>query len=286
MNIGLTAHNSKKTLLESFCIAYKGIFKKHTLIATNATANHIAKATGMKVTSLLPGQMGGSKQMQNMIANNETNTLKKSFRTIEWLIHSLVTLIFSIAAIMIVPFVSVYTRGVKDADYIAPVFALILVLAYAVQCLRIPYFRVIKAAGHFKQTQNGSFISMVINIVVSVVLVFKFGLVGIAIGTLVAMLYQTVYFAWYLRSHIIDHPFFSFIKYLITDAVIFGLSYFLTRKMVYLTTDYLSWVILAIQIAFICLGIAIAVSMVFYFPTIKALIKKIKAKYSAPKKKE
>ena len=40
MNIGLTAHNSKKTLLESFCIAYKGIFKKHTLIATNATANH------------------------------------------------------------------------------------------------------------------------------------------------------------------------------------------------------------------------------------------------------
>ena len=63
MNIGLTAHNSKKTLLESFCIAYKGIFKKHTLIATNATANHIAKA--------LPGQMGGSKQMQNMIANND-----------------------------------------------------------------------------------------------------------------------------------------------------------------------------------------------------------------------
>ena len=62
---------AKKTLLESFCIAYKGIFKKHTLIATNATANHIAKATGMKVTSLLPGQMGGSKQMQNMIANND-----------------------------------------------------------------------------------------------------------------------------------------------------------------------------------------------------------------------
>ena len=72
MNIGLTATiTSKKTLLETFCIAYKGIFKKHTLIATDATANHIAKATGMKVTSLLPGQMGGSKQMQNMIANND-----------------------------------------------------------------------------------------------------------------------------------------------------------------------------------------------------------------------
>lgn len=71
MNIGLTAHNSKKILLESFCIAYKGILKKHTLIATNATADHISKSTGMKVESLLPGQMGGAKQMQNMITNND-----------------------------------------------------------------------------------------------------------------------------------------------------------------------------------------------------------------------
>lgn len=71
MNIGLTAHNSKKTLLESFCIAYKGILKKHVLIATDATADHINKATGMRVESLLPGPMGGSKQLQNMIANND-----------------------------------------------------------------------------------------------------------------------------------------------------------------------------------------------------------------------
>ena len=61
MNIGLTAHNSKKTLLESFCIAYKGIFKKHTLIATNATANHIAKATDRKSTRLNSSHMPKSR---------------------------------------------------------------------------------------------------------------------------------------------------------------------------------------------------------------------------------
>ena len=28
MNIGIIAHNSKKTLIEDFCIAYKGILGK------------------------------------------------------------------------------------------------------------------------------------------------------------------------------------------------------------------------------------------------------------------
>lgn len=71
MNIGLTAHNSKKALLDGFCIAYKGILKKHTLIATGATAGRIEKATGLPVEKLLPGDMGGSKQLENIIANND-----------------------------------------------------------------------------------------------------------------------------------------------------------------------------------------------------------------------
>ena len=30
MNIGLIAHDSKKALMQNFCIAYKGILGKHT----------------------------------------------------------------------------------------------------------------------------------------------------------------------------------------------------------------------------------------------------------------
>ena len=34
MNIGLIAHDSKKTLMQNFCIAYRGILSKHELYAT------------------------------------------------------------------------------------------------------------------------------------------------------------------------------------------------------------------------------------------------------------
>lgn len=37
MNVGIIAHNSKKPLIEDFCIAYKNILAKHEVYATGTT---------------------------------------------------------------------------------------------------------------------------------------------------------------------------------------------------------------------------------------------------------
>lgn len=71
MNICLTAHNSKKALLENFCIAYKGILKKHRLVATDMTGKRVEKAAGLSVVKFLPGDMGGDRQIQNEIMSND-----------------------------------------------------------------------------------------------------------------------------------------------------------------------------------------------------------------------
>ena len=41
MNIGIIAHNSKKTLIVDFCIAYNGILGKHELYATGPSGRRI-----------------------------------------------------------------------------------------------------------------------------------------------------------------------------------------------------------------------------------------------------
>ena len=130
----------------------------------------------------------------NMISKGEKEILLSTFNAVEWAVHSGVTLLFTVAGITIIPFITVYTKGINDTNYIIPLFGILLVLAYASQCLRIPYFRIIKAAGHFKQTQNGAYISALLNIFISVLLVFNYGIIGTAIGTLIAMAYHTVYF--------------------------------------------------------------------------------------------
>ena len=71
MNIALIAHDKKKELMVQFCIAYKGIFKKHNLIATGTTGSLIVDATGLKVHKFLSGTQGGDQQIGARIAYNE-----------------------------------------------------------------------------------------------------------------------------------------------------------------------------------------------------------------------
>ena len=214
----------------------------------------------------------------NMIAKNEKEQLAKTFNSIEWIVHFGVTVIFTIAAISIVPFVTVYTRGITDADYIAPLFSIILVTAYGVQCLRVPYFRIIKAAGHFKQTQNGAYISAILNIIITVSLVFKFGLIGAASGTLVAMLYHTCYFVWYLRKNILERSVVFFIKYIITDFIIAFITFFASRWIHFTSLSYGSWIIFALKISFITLLIGTTINVLFYRRQIKETFSLIKRK--------
>ena len=45
MNVGIIAHNSKKPLIEDFCIAYKNILAKHEVYATGTTGRRIEEVT-------------------------------------------------------------------------------------------------------------------------------------------------------------------------------------------------------------------------------------------------
>ena len=47
MNIGLIAHDSKKTLMQNFCIAYRGILSRHSLYATGTTGRLIEEVTNL-----------------------------------------------------------------------------------------------------------------------------------------------------------------------------------------------------------------------------------------------
>jgi len=71
MNIGMIAHNSKKSLIEDFCIAYKGILSKHEVYATGITGRRIEEVTNLHVHKFLAGSIGGDKQFTEMIERGD-----------------------------------------------------------------------------------------------------------------------------------------------------------------------------------------------------------------------
>lgn len=75
MNIGLIAHDSKKKLMQNFCIAYKGILAKNQLFATGTTGRLIEEVTNLTVKKFLAGGLGGVEQMGAAIDNNEMDLI-------------------------------------------------------------------------------------------------------------------------------------------------------------------------------------------------------------------
>lgn len=71
MNIGLVAHDSKKKLMQNFCIAYRGILSKHMLYATGTTGRLIEEVTNLSVHKYLAGHLGGEQQLGSQIEHNE-----------------------------------------------------------------------------------------------------------------------------------------------------------------------------------------------------------------------
>lgn len=214
----------------------------------------------------------------DMIARNEQETLDSFFSFFEWLVHTLVTLLFTCTGLLILPFVEVYTANISDVNYYLPSFAILITLAQASYCLRLPYNIAVLAAGHYKQTQSSAIIEALINIVLSIILVRKSGLIGVAIGTLVAMCYRTVYFAFYLQKNILKRSLKHFVQHIIADGVSVGLSIVFTYRLTMAEVVFSSWIVLAVEVSVICLVIIFAVNLLVYYKQMRKLFDRLRKK--------
>lgn len=230
----------------------------------------------MKVASTLSS--GVEAALGNMIAKNEYENLNKKFNLYEFASFTLVTFLFTCAGLLTVPFMKVYMHGVTDANYIRPLFGCILVLANAMYSIRIPYHSVVYAAGHYKQTKNGAFLEAGINIVLSAALVPFFGIVGVAIGTFVAMSFRTVQYVFYLSKNILNRS----VKYFFFRLATSTLTVLISVAAVHFVPNiemngYLNWLIYACIVGVIVLAATCLVNLAFFkkdfFETI-ALAKK------------
>lgn len=204
-------------------------------------------------------------------ARQELDELKKTFGWTEWCVHTGTTFVFSCTAALIVPFVRVYTAGINDANYIQPTFAILLTLAHAMHCLRLPYNIMVLAAGHYKQTQRNYIVAAVINIVISVLTVKAWGLIGIAIGTLAAMVYQTVWLAVYDSRNFVFWPMKTVVKQFVVDSVTAICIVMLSRMLTMRSVSYLSWIILAIVAALLAIIITVCLNFIAYKDKMMAL---------------
>ena len=133
----------------------------------------------------------------------------------------------------------------------------------------------VKAAGHYKETQNSAIIEATLNIVISVATVYVWGLVGVALGTATAMLYRSIYYWIYLKKNVLNRPLKKVISIYFRDLVIVGLSTICTSWLELVHVSYLSWIMLACGVFVITSVIAFVVLIITDKKNVISLLKHV-----------
>lgn len=165
------------------------------------------------------------------IAMGDSAQLKQKFRKFEEVFWLAGMVLFFCCALLINPFIQIYTTGITDAEYYQPVFSFVIILANMIYVIREPYRLLVLAGGKFKETNFGAFAEAIINLGMSLLLIAKFGLIGVAVGTLVAIAFRLIYLIWYLHKDIIQLGYVSLSPYIVTFTVAFVVNLFV----------YISW---------------------------------------------
>ena len=179
----------------------------------------------------------------NMIAGEEKRLLRENFMIVETMTFAIGSFVCIVAGVMIVPFVNVYTKNVVDVQYSRPLFATIMIAGQFLETIRQPYQILIQAAGKYKETKRIVIFEPLINISISILLVIRFGLVGVAVGTFVSILIRTFGFSSFISEHFIEGTLkrtLQMIMMAVVDAVFVYIVYYLLKLGT--TMTFVAWV--------------------------------------------
>ena len=170
------------------------------LVAVYAVYNLVLSSV-RALTQSFSGSMEA--RFGELIAKGEIEALRIVYSKYKRLLGAASFTMFSCTGVLIIPFVRLYTKGITDANYSQPVFAVVLLFAEAMNCLVLPCASLPIVANQLRRTRWGAYGEAIINISVSLALIRWKPLLGVVIGTFCATLFRALFYMVYSAKHIL-----------------------------------------------------------------------------------
>ena len=131
-------------------------------------------------------------------------------------------IIYTLMAVFLLPLIQIYTGGINDANYTNVYLVFLFVLMNLLANGKLPVNHVLEYSGKFEETRTHAITEMVINIVVSVVCIIKWGICGAIFGTITALLYRSIVMIYYSNKKVLGRSMFSTYKLWLINGAVFA----------------------------------------------------------------
>lgn len=142
----------------------------------------------------------------DVIARGEKENLQKTYKEFEYTYYIIITIVYSVTAIMIMPFINIYTKGINDANYNQVLLGILFTINGLLFNLKTPQGMLVISAGLYKETRIQNLIQALIIVVGGVILAPSLGLAGILIASCLSNLYRDVDLAFFIPKHVTNLP--------------------------------------------------------------------------------
>jgi len=160
----------------------------------------------------------------DILARGEQENLKRVYTDFEYIYYAVITVIYSTAFLMIIPFVRLYTRGINDVNYENFILGSLFVLNGYLYNLKTPQGMLVKSAGLYRETKIQTTVQALILAVFGIIGGAGYGLTGIMAAACVSNLYRDIDLCFFISKYVTHLSAVSTIKRIILSLVEMSLS--------------------------------------------------------------
>lgn len=175
---------------------------------------------------------------------------------------SLCFVLYTVTYIFILPFMKLYTAGVTDINYVQNLLPAIFLVCQLLDTGRATSSAIINFGQHFEQTKWRCIFEAIINIVVSLVAVNKFGIYGVLFGTLAALLYRTNDMILYANKKVLGRSALPTYKRWLRNFLLNILCIFFSKLLPNVYSGYIPLIVTAAVVFLIVFALFFAINII------------------------